>query len=200
MYVRDITIEDCGKLAEIHLNSFQGFFLTSLGHDFLKTFYYTVVSSNLHVGVCVCNGNKLVGFAIGTLHSNGFYRTILKKNKLLYLQLALKLLFKNTKAILRLTKKMNKKQTQQVHDDGNYAELLSICVDSSMKNKGLGSLLLKEFEKKIVVNHIKKLSLTTDALNNNTANSFYCKNGYELYYEFLSYPNRRMYRYIKEIK
>jgi len=43
------------------------------------------------------------------------------------------------------------------------------------------------------------LSLTTDYDNNEKAIQFYERLGYEIYYDFITYPNRKMYRMIKKL-
>ena len=40
MIIRKATINDVDTIVEIHLNAFEGFFLTSLGAEFLR-FYYS---------------------------------------------------------------------------------------------------------------------------------------------------------------
>lgn len=44
---------------------------------------------------------------------------------------------------------------------------------------------------------VEKASLTTDYDNNESAVGFYLSMGYETLYEFVTYPNRKMYRFIK---
>ena len=43
------------------------------------------------------------------------------------------------------------------------------------------------------------VSLTTDYDNNNKAVGFYNSMGYKILYEFVTYPNRKMYRLIKKL-
>ena len=76
------------------------------------------------------------------------------------------------------------------------ASLLSICVDPSFPNMGFGQIILKEFEKELFkVND--KITLTTDALNNQYVNNFYIKNGYILETEFFQ-GKRKMNLYMKK--
>lgn len=46
---------------------------------------------------------------------------------------------------------------------------------------------------------VRRISLTTDYFDNNSAISFYRSMGYEVMYEFITYPDRRMYRMIKTL-
>ena len=54
-------------------------------------------------------------------------------------------------------------------------------------------------EEKVKQNHGLKLSLTTDYQDNDKAIGFYKSLGYEPWYDFVTYPNRRMYRLIKDL-
>lgn len=45
---------------------------------------------------------------------------------------------------------------------------------------------------------IQKLSLTTDKYDNEATHAFYEKRGFRTLYEFTSYPDRPMYRHIKD--
>ena len=45
-----------------------------------------------------------------------------------------------------------------------------------------------------------RLSLTTDYYDNEQAVGFYKSQGYEVMYDFVTYPERRMYRLIKRLK
>jgi hypothetical protein len=43
------------------------------------------------------------------------------------------------------------------------------------------------------------MSLTTDFYNNIKTIEFYKGLGYNIYYDFIAYPNRKMYRMIKDL-
>ena len=50
------------QIAEIHLNSFKGFFLTTLGFSFLKAYYKTCAKSEDAISICAIDNEtgKLV--------------------------------------------------------------------------------------------------------------------------------------------
>ena len=85
------------------------------------------------------------------------------------------------------------------NDDGNYAELLSIGVSPDKNGLGIGQKLLVEFENKVKEKGINVITLTTDADANDNVLKFYKKSGYEVYYEFVTYPRRKMFKLIKKI-
>jgi len=182
---------------KIHREAFEGFFLTSLGCKFLRLYYRSVLRSENGIILCLFDKNEvLIGFAVGTKHSKGFHRSIVVENIISYTLILLEIITLKPKAIIRLVKNFSKgKNTNK--DNGDYAELLSIAVSSDHKGQGYGKLLLKEFELVLKSCSIVSLTLTTDCYNNNSVISFYKKNGYEVFYRFIAYPQRIMYKLIK---
>ena len=53
MQVKDLTIEHCQAIANLHVKSFDSFFLTSLGSQFLKVFYRAIIndSNGIAIGI-----------------------------------------------------------------------------------------------------------------------------------------------------
>lgn len=198
---RKLRPNESEKVALIHINTFKGFFLTSLGKSFLTTYYKVCIKSPDVIAICATSDNQsIVGFAVGTINSKGFHKKILKKNILKFAYQGLILLFTKPKSILRLFKNLSKKSSESsFKDDGNYAELLSIGVSVEMKGKGIGEKILFHFEQSLKEKESKKISLTTDFYKNEAVLNFYKKNGYTIFYDFIAYPNRKMYKLIKEI-
>lgn len=189
---------DIEALITIHNHAFPYFFLTSLGNRFLSLYYDTVRKSEKGVLLgCYIEG-RLVGFCAATLMSASFYSRLVKDNLLLYMLEALRLLFTRPKAVIRLYRNLTKKPAS-INDKGDYAELLSIGVDVDYQGEGVGRTLLCELEKVVESNGGHAISLTTDYDNNFKVQSFYSSLGYRIYYDFIAYPQRRMYRYIKDL-
>ena len=95
-------------------------------------------------------------------------------------------------------KNLTKKSSPFV-DEEDYAELFSIGVAADAQGQGLGKLLLKETENTASKFKIRRMSLTTDYYDNVSTLAFYKSMGYEKLYEFVTYPNRKMYRLIKSL-
>jgi ribosomal protein S18 acetylase RimI-like enzyme len=95
----------------------------------------------------------------------------------------------------RLAINLEKNASQK--DDNDYAELLSIAVLPESKGSGIGKKLLESFEAEVKRRGGKKLALTTDFENNEAVVNFYQKCGYTIFYDFVTYPKRRMYKMIK---
>lgn len=77
--------------------------------------------------------------------------------------------------------------------------MLLIVVSVNKQDKGISKKLLLELENELKLKNCSKLSLTTDFYNNIKTIEFYIRLGYDIYYEFIAYPNRKMYRMIKDL-
>lgn len=198
--IRKARIEDIDDIVRIHRTAFESFFLTSLGERFLKLYYSTFIKSQNGVIYCTEKGKSIVGFSACSYTSRGFNTSLIKENLIKYgIEFGV-LLFTKPNAIIRLVKNFNKESDDNsVVDNGEYAELYSIAIDPKCQGEGLGKILLGATESN-VRNHNKVISLTTDYYNNEKTIGFYHSMGYKDYYDFVTYPKRRMWRLIKELK
>lgn len=182
------------QIVNIHSNAFKNFYLTSLGERFLNEFYNSILNHNNGFIIGLIFQNRLVAFAAGTSCEQNFFSDIFKKN---FISLALScvpVLFKNPIKIFSILAHIIDVKSNK--EERTNASLLSICVDPYFSNMGFGQIILKEFENELFqVND--KITLTTDALNNQHVNNFYIKNGYLLHSEFFQ-RKRKMNLYIKK--
>lgn len=192
-------INDIPFIVKIHEDAFPGFFLTKLGPEFLQLYYTSVLEHEEGVLLVSKVNDKCVGLCAGTIMSSGFNTKLIKANLFRYITVGLKLLVFNPSSLLHLFKNMSK-ENSIIGDDGNYAELLSIAVDPNVQRSGAGRAMLQELEDVVRESGGRKLSLTTDFENNEKAIGFYKSMGYELWYDFVAYPNRKMYRMIKQLE
>lgn len=189
--------KDILQAVMIHQDSFQNFFMTELGTQFLMLFYKSVANNKKSLLLGYFENDKLLGFCAATYRSRGFYTSLVKSNLLSYLCMSVYLFLFKFSSLLRLIKNLTKK-SDKIADNGDYAEILSIATSQHSQGKGIGQALMIETEKELKLHNCKKLSLTTDFCNNEKTLNFYKKVGFEILYEFISYPNRRMYRLIKK--
>lgn len=190
------SLKDIDAVVKIHEKTFRGFFLTKLGSSFLYLYYKSVLNNADGILFVSRKNDKIIGLCAATMLSAGFNTRLIKDNIIRYGMESLKLLFVNPKNLLHLIKNMSKEDSR-FGDDGNYAELLSIGVDPNVQRSGAGREMLLKLEAEVKKRGGKKLSLTTDYKDNEKAINFYKSQGYEPWYDFLTYPNRRMYRMIK---
>lgn len=196
--IKKATFKDIDRIVSIHISAFPNFFLTSLGKDFLKTYYSCFVISTEGVVLCAENEGEVVGFSASAIHCRGFNLKLIKKNIGRFFLLSVKLLFTSPKSLIRLAKNLTKKSSQ-IDDNEDYAELYSIGVAKGQQGLGVGKQLLTETENILKEKGIKEVSLTTDYYENAATLHFYQTMKYEILYEFDAYPKRRMYRLIKEM-
>ena len=198
MEVREVLREDINQVVNVHKASFQGFFLTELGDHFLKVYYDCVRKDSKGILLGFYEDGQLYGFAAATTLAKGFNKHLIKNNLVQFSLIGARLLVTKIPALVRLFKNFSKTDSTS-NDEGEYAELLSIGVSDKMQGKGIGKKLLIELEKVMIAKGCQKLSLTTDYDNNEKAIGFYNSLGYSKFYDFIAYPDRKMYRMIKSI-
>ena len=191
--------KDIADIVAIHIKAFPDFFLTTLGEGFLKLYYRSVLRSSDGVLLVGQADGETTGFCAGTMLSAGFNKRLIKNHFMGYVGQGTKLLFTHPLRIWHLFKNMTK-ENADVGDKGDYAELLSIGVDPNKQGGGVGKKMLIALEEEVNRRGGTKLSLTTDYVNNEKAIGFYHSLGYEVWYDFVTYPNRRMYRMIKQFE
>lgn len=194
--IQKATINDIDAVVSIHEAAFPDFFLTTLGPNFLNLFYTSVMNHKEGILLVCENDERVIGFCAGTMLSFGFNSKLIKANLWAYMMESLKIMFTRPMSLIHLMKNMSKEESNQ-GDDGQYAELLSIGVDPTVQRSGSGTAMLKTLEEEVKARGGKKLSLTTDFSDNEKAIGFYKSLGYEPWYDFVTHPNRRMYRLIK---
>lgn len=196
--IKKTTINDIDAIVSVHEAAFPSFFLTQLGPAFLHLYYKSVMNNKDGVLlVCVMDG-KIIGLCAGTVLSSGFNKRLIKANLFQFGWESIKILFTKPKSLVHLMKNMSKEDSS-VGDDGKYAELLSLAVHPKAQRSGAGKAMILELEKVIKEKGGGRLSLTTDYEDNDKTVGFYKSLGYEPWYDFVTYPDRRMYRLIKNL-
>lgn len=192
---RKMIESDITKVSLIHTKAFKDFFLTSLGKNFLETYYRACLKHQHTIAFCAedLQGN-LVGFATGSSWAKGYHKTIFLNNLLSFISTLVFSIFKNPQILIRLMKNLEKNENK--NDTGEYAELLSIGVNPDFKGGGVGRELLQVFHAEAKKRGCVKVALTTDKINNDAVLAFYKKCGYKTLYDFTAYPNREMFKLI----
>ncbi|MDD2284304.1 MAG: GNAT family N-acetyltransferase [Paludibacter sp.] len=199
MNIQIVRKEHIKSVVELHLQSFDGFFLTQLGEDFLCFFYEKLrCDERSKILGAYDDMGKLVGFCAFTYLSSGFYSYLVKKNIVKFAYWGIRILIKKPSNLIRLLRNF-KKEKNTTGDIGNYAELLSVATLPEMQGKGIGKRMLFEMEVDLKMKSCKSVSLTTDFENNEKVLYAYKSMGYDILYDFISYPDRKMYRMIKKL-
>jgi len=198
MEIRKILKEDLNEVVNVHKASFRGFFLTELGDHFLNVYYDCVRKDNRGTVMGFYDEGQLWGFCAATTISRGFNSHLVKANIFRFSLIGIRLLLTRIPSLVRLFKNFSKTNSA-IQDEGEYAELLSIGVSDKKQGQGIGKKLLVQLENEMKLKGCSELSLTTDYNNNEKAIQFYKGLGYNIYYDFIAYPNRKMYRMIKKL-
>lgn len=196
--IHPVRKDEIDALVVIHTSAFPEFFLTQLGRRFLRLYYSSVLSHPEGILLGYYEEDRLTGFCAATINSNGFNKRLIKFHFFAFVIETFILLLTNIKALKRLYLNLSKSDSTNT-DKGEYAELLSIGVDRKHQGKGIGKQLLMALEEEVKQRGGRKLSLTTDCHNNKQAVSFYRSMGYRVFYDFMAYPDREMYRLIKTL-
>ena len=190
------------EITHIHMQTFEGFFLTFMGKGFLKTMYQTYCrheNSNL-LGAFDANG-KIIGFLAYSKDMSGLYKYMIKHSLIPFAWYSLGAFFRKPKVFVRLIRAFLK--PSEAKREEKYIELSSIGVIPTAKSRGIGSKLVDYLKETEGQSNCQYISLETDADNNEGANAFYIKNTFSLERVYYTKENRRMneYRYyLREIK
>ena len=185
-------------IVEVHKNALKGFFLTNLGDGFLKTYYRAMLKNKEALAVCIVDENNTVaGFGVGTMQSKGFHKRLILQNWFSFGLVFVKILFKSPSSIIRLAKNLEKKDPTKDH--GNYPEFLLAGVSDKFQGQGMGKKLYLAYEERAKARGAQALTLTSDKEDNDVALNHFKKLGYSVLYEYIAYPNRPMYKFIKEL-
>lgn len=198
MEVKVVDKRDINGIVRIHVDAFKGFFLTELGNNFLKKYYLSVLCHPDGILLGCFEDGKIIGFCAATKLSRGFNTRLVKANFLKFSFEGIRLLFTRPSALIRLVKNFTKSDETN-KDNGEYSELLSIGVSVTAQGGGVGKKLVTELETYLRNMGAEKLSLTTDFEDNEKAVGFYNRMGYNVMYDFIAYPDRHMYRMIKNL-
>lgn len=181
------------KVVEIHIKTFNGFFLTFMGKGFLRQMYSSYAQYN-DAGLLVAyEDDTPVGFLAYSSDMSGLYKYMIKRKLIPFAWYSLCAFFRKPMVFMRLLRAFLKPSEAKRNE--KYVELASIGVSPECKSKGFGSALISELRRITDFNMYRYITLETDAVNNEIANNFYKKNGFELYREYKTREGRKMNEY-----
>lgn len=181
------------EIVDIHMATFQGFFLTFLGKGFLKQLYEGYIEHKQSNLIVAKQNNEIVGFIAYSSDISDLYKYLIKKKLLLFAWYSFIAFIKNPKILFRLLSAFSK--SEEVNRKEKYIELASIGVKPDVKAQGIGSSMISYMKEQIDFNEYEYISLETDAENNEYANKFYQKNGFILERTYETKQGRKMNEY-----
>ena len=187
------------EIAKIHVETFQGFFLTFMGKGFLNTMYrsYCKHEPSTLLGAFDQDG-KILGFLAYSTDMSGLYKFMIKRSLIPFAWYSFCAFLRKPTVFMRLIRAFLK--PSEAKREEKYIELSSIGVEPTAKSKGVGTKLIKHLKEIEKSSDCEYICLETDAENNDGANAFYLKNGFKLEREYTTKENRKMneYRYYLE--
>lgn len=187
------------NIVDIHLATFQGFFLTFMGKGFLKQMY-SVYCEHEESGLLVAfsENDKPVGFLAYSGNMSELYKYMIKTRLIPFAWYSLGAFFRKPTVFMRLVRALLK--PGEAKRSEKYMYVSSIGVDPSVKSKGVGSLLMQRLIDEVDSSLYEYISLDTDANDNDSVNSFYIKNGFVLNNTFETHEGRKMNEYRRSCK
>ena len=198
MKIRSATINDISFVVDIHIEGFEGFFLTLMGKEFLSELYKAFALRNHGVLRVLCDENdRIIGFAGGSVNPVDFYRSLKKDKGWLFFIRAFPALILNPVLVFKKLWYSLFFKGEVPKDILNAALLSSIAVYPSILGKSCGTKLLLDYEETIKAAGFDSLCLTTDKNGNDAVVRFYKRNDYKIESEFVQADGREMLRLLK---
>lgn len=176
--LRAVERRDLKQIVTVHCASFEGFFLTSLGPNFLKNMYQAFLNHNNSICVVLESEGRVVGFAFGVDRNFSFSKSISFLDKI-FLALALIpiLLSKFNVVMTKVISRYTATDTSLSVPEGTLF-LKSIGLEPSLHGSGYAKKLLHFFEAHASEGGYTDIMLTTDADSNDRVINFYRKCAY----------------------
>jgi ribosomal protein S18 acetylase RimI-like enzyme len=192
--VRQFTKHDIKRVVEIHMNSFEGFFLTSLGPRFLTVFYSAVIDDPTGISLVAYDEKGIYGFVVGTIKPSKFYWRLILSRSFKFFYTSIPSIVRNPKILPHLLRGFLL-PTGAARPEG-WSTLLSLAVAKEGQNLGIGHLLMVSFITEVKQLGLKRINLLTDKYDNEGVNNFYYKHNFRIYRSLKTPEGRWMNEYV----
>ncbi len=197
--VRIVELKEADKsvldaVVRIHLETFQGFFLTFMGKGFLKQLYRSYCDHpESGLLVALDERDTPVGFLAYSGALSDLYKYMIKRRLIPFGWYAAGAFFRKPRVFMRLLRAFQKPGESKREEA--YVELASIGVSPEVKGTGVGSQLIDALKERVDMDRYAYINLETDALDNEAVNHFYLKNGFTVARNFTTAEGREMYEF-----
>ena len=195
--IRPMTLHDVQEVVKVHLQAFQGFFLSFLGVKFLRELYIGILFDPSGIAYVYERAGKTAGFVAGTDEPSRFYQRLLRQRWWCFGRAALLPALRKPTIIPRLVRALSMHQNKRTLQ--NTGMLMSIAVSPSLQGKSIGHQLVASFLKESSRRKLSQVKLTTDRFNNDKANRFYQSLGFRLIRSYKAPEGREMNEYSFEL-
>ena len=181
------------QVVSIHLETFQGFFLTFMGRGFLTQMYRSYCKHNDSGLYVAFQNERPVGFLAFSANLSGLYKYMIKTRLFPFAWYSIGAFFRKPKIFFRLLRAFLKPSESKRAE--KYVELASIGVAPEAKEQGVGTELISRLVADTDFDYYAYIALETDAEDNKIANRFYLKNGFSLVRVYITAEGRKMNEY-----
>ena len=187
------------EVVKVHLESFEGFFLSFLGPAFLRELYASLMKDPFGICLVAQNENAVLGFAAGTTRSSGVYSRLFRQRIFRFSLAAAPAIIKRPSIVPRLIRGITDPHGQ-ANSALNRGTLMSIAVLPGEQRRGIGHELVRKFLEEASLAGNNKVDLTTDRYDNESANRFYQKLGFRIESSFWTPKGPEMNRYVIDLE
>lgn len=191
--IRAMHLEDIPTVVSVHLQSFQNFFLSSLGQAFLRELYTSIFNDPSGISFVACVDGRVNGFVAGTDQPSGFYRRLIKQSWWRFGLASIIPVLRQPAIIPRLLRSFT--MPQRVETTQRVATLMSIAVLPDTQGQQLGKQLVLAFLEECRNRQLARVNLTTDRRKNDNVNEFYRRIGFKCLRSFTTPEGREMNEY-----
>jgi ribosomal protein S18 acetylase RimI-like enzyme len=193
--ITQMTSRHLAGVVEVHMASFDGFFLTFLGPRFLRLIYSELLREPGSVALVAQErvAQAVVGFAAGVTNLSGFYRRAAVRRAPAFAFASLRAIAKRPAIVLRLARTLAYPPGNQRSTGG--AVLMALAVHPEATSSGIGQRLVTAFIAEMRAQRVARISVMTDKDNNARANRFYKNIGFEVGQTVHTPEGRRMIEY-----
>lgn len=183
-------IED---VVSLHIETFKGFFLSTMNRGFLKALYKSFGEHESSELLVAFDDEKVVGFIAYSRDTSEIYNYMLKKHFFTFGWYSFLAFLRRPSVCKKLFSAFG--MSSKTRRSTQYVKIFSIGVDPAFQEAGVGTMLIEELKRRMDFKRYDYITLETDAVNNDAANAFYLKNGFSLSETFTTKEGRVMNKY-----
>jgi ribosomal protein S18 acetylase RimI-like enzyme len=135
---------DVDEVVRVHLAAFPSFFLTFLGPRFLRELYDGIVADPGGIAFVAVDGSRCAGFVAGTDAPADFYRRLIRRRVVRFAGAAFVPFLRRPSVAGRLLRAVSRPAVAAARQ-GRHAELMSLAVSPSHRQRGAGARLVERF-------------------------------------------------------
>lgn len=176
--VRPMEARDIAEVAMMHRTTLPDWFLAAAGRRFLAMFYAEALKTGEIAYVAVQEG-LVAGFVMGSVRPRAFSRSLLRSRAFGLLLAGGLAIAKSPRSWERIASAAMKPFVGERTGDARAATLMFVAVAPWTESAGVGRRLVDTFVREAEHRGADRIALTTRVFNNQRANRFYQRLGFE---------------------